>query len=94
MHIMWDWDEAKRESNRRKHGVDFGDVALLDWEAAVHRADVRRDYGEPRYISLGFILGRLHIVTWTPRGSQVRIINMRKANEREQEEYRRARSAH
>jgi uncharacterized protein len=94
MHIMWDWDEDKRQTNRAKHGVDFSEMALVDWVTATHFADTRWDYGERRVVTLGYIGDRLHVIAWTQRGPTVRIITMRKANAREQKVYRATRFAH
>ncbi len=80
---MFEWDEAKRASNLAKHGVDFSAAQRMEWAAGVTTADNRRDYGEPRFVTLGMIDGRLHICAWTPRGDRVRIISLRKANGRE-----------
>ncbi len=41
MHIMWDWDEAKRQANRLKHGIDFAELQDFDWPSAVTREDTR-----------------------------------------------------
>jgi len=30
-------------------GIDFADIALFDWHAAITRADSRWDYGEARF---------------------------------------------
>ena len=49
--------------------------------------DNRKDYGEPRYITIGFLANRMVILAWTQRGKVRRIISMRKANEREQAVY-------
>ena len=49
--------------------------------------DDRRDYGEERYQTFGYMGDRL--VMWTLRGGdEQRIISMRKANEREQARFR------
>jgi len=45
------------------------------------------NYGERRFITLGFLDDRLIVVVWTERSPKRRIISMRKANEREVEEY-------
>jgi hypothetical protein len=50
-------------------------------------ADDRRGYGEARFISIGFLDGRMIVLVWTQRGRRRRIISMRKANEREQAVY-------
>ena len=47
------------------------------------RQDTRKDYGETRYATLGLIEGRLDCMCFTIRGDNIRIISLRKANERE-----------
>ncbi len=49
--------------------------------------DDRQDYGEDRFITIGFLDRRMVILIWTPRNGTLRIISMRKANEREQALY-------
>ena len=49
--------------------------------------DDRRDYGEDRFITVGFLDGTMVVLVWTPRGEAYRIISMRKANERERALY-------
>ena len=50
-------------------------------------ADDRRDYGEARNITIGFLDDRMVVVVWTPRAGAFRIVSMRKANDREQALY-------
>ena len=33
--MQYEWDEAKRQSNAQKHGIDFAAVEAFDWEAAL-----------------------------------------------------------
>ena len=82
-----EWDEFKRRDALKKHGVDFADVALVDFGSAMTIADNRRDYGEPRWVTYGMISGRLHVVCWTGRNDRMRIISFRRANDREQKIY-------
>ena len=49
--------------------------------------DDRRDYGEDRFIAIGFLNGRMVVLVWTPRDGAHRIIGMRKANDRERKLY-------
>ena len=49
--------------------------------------DDRQDYGEDRFITIGFLDDRMVILVWTPRDGARRIISMRKANEHEQALY-------
>lgn len=77
------WDEAKRRTNLVKHGVDFRDLADLDWRSAWVFEDRRKDYGELRFIALVPLGRRLHVVVYTQRRGTRRIISARKANSRE-----------
>lgn len=79
------YDPAKNERNIALRGLSFDLVADLDWEHAVIREDDRKAYGEPRYSVFGFIGERLHVVVYTPRGGDIRVISLRKANRKEVE---------
>ncbi len=83
----FDWDEAKRAANLVRHGVDFAAVVRFDWDNAQLTADTRRDYGELRYIAVGRIGPRLHVLVFAPRAELIRIISLRKANAREVRRY-------
>lgn len=77
------FDPAKREKTLFERGLDFRRAKEVFAGVHLTRADERRDYGEPRFISAGTLDGRVIVVVWTPRGRARRIISMRKANERE-----------
>lgn len=79
----YQWDEAKRASNLRKHQVDFALIEQFDWDNALTREDTRLDYHEARYVSIGPIDARLYVAVWTARGNACRLISLRKANDRE-----------
>ena len=49
--------------------------------------DDRPDYGEVRFITIGFLDDTMVVLVWTPRDDARRIISMRKANERERRLY-------
>ena len=49
----FEWDERKRVINLIKHGLDFADVALIDWAHAKVLPDTRFDYPEPRFWAFG-----------------------------------------
>jgi uncharacterized DUF497 family protein len=38
--MNFEWDEAKRLSNLRKHGTDFADIEDFDWQGAQYRDDL------------------------------------------------------
>ena len=80
---MSTWDENKRSKNLAKHGVDFADAIGFEWGAALTAPDARQAYGEERFVSIGFVGPRLHVLVWTMRNDEVRFISFRKANKRE-----------
>ena len=80
---MYEWDDEKRKTNLRKHGVDFAAIESFIWEEAFVQVDDREDYGETRYIAFGPIDGRLYCVWFAIRAGNHRIIGLRKANARE-----------
>lgn len=84
-----EWDENKRNATLDKHGVDFADFRLMQWETALSEQDNRNTYSEPRFITIGFIKTRLHVAVWCYRNTNMRIISFRKANPREAKKYER-----
>lgn len=87
-----EWDEEKRRRNLRERGLDFADVVYFDPDSVVIDVDARRDYGEVRYNWTGSLDGVLCRLCWTPRNGKMRIISMRKINDRERKVYESARS--
>lgn len=85
----YEWDGQKAAESASRHGVVFEDVARLDWTAALTGEDDRYDYGERRFRSLAPIDGRLHVLIFTMRGDAIRVISLRKANDREVRDYER-----
>ncbi|HET7850255.1 MAG TPA: BrnT family toxin [Pseudolabrys sp.] len=77
------FDPAKRERTLRERGLDFAAAAEVFAAETIDILDLRRDYGERRINSVGFLRGRMVIICWTPRGDARHVISMRKANDRE-----------
>lgn len=82
------YDPAKREATLKDRGLDFADSNRVFAGLTLDFQDDRKDYGETRIITVGHLCGRMVIIVWTPRGETRHIISMRKANEREQTQYR------
>ncbi len=82
-----EFDPNKNQRNIETRGIDFNDAALFNWDTAVITKDTRKDYGEPRFIAYGTIEGRLMVLVFTLRGETLRVISLRKANEREAKRY-------
>ena len=85
--MQYEWDEKKRIANLARHGVDFAATEKFEWDTALETIDGRFEYGEERWITLGFIGNKLHVRIYTSRADVIRIISLRKANKREREYY-------
>ena len=83
-----EWDEAKRENNLRKHGLDFRDAAQVLEGYTLELEDDREDYGELRYLAVGLLRFTVVVLVYTPRENIYRIISMRKADSDEENFYR------
>ena len=82
-----EFDPDKRALTLANRGLDMAEVEAVFDTPTLTVDDDRVDYGEPRYITVGTLRGRMVVIAWTPRGDARRIISMRKANEREQSLY-------
>ena len=82
-----EWDEAKREENLRKHGIDFVGVEALFEGLTATIEDDRLDYGEQRFVTFGVMEGRVVAVVHTEQSDTIRIISIRKATKREEQSY-------
>ncbi len=86
MSINITYDEAKRLSNLRKHGIDFAVAAEVFAGFTITQEDTRAAYDEPRFVTLGLAQGVL-VVVHTPRDNSDHIISIRKAERHEQQIY-------
>jgi uncharacterized protein len=84
-----EFNPAKRELALSEHGLDFCDAPEIFDGRERTSPDLRFDYPEPRNLTYGFLRGRLVAVVWTEIEDGIRVISMRKANEREQDSFRR-----
>ena len=88
--MIVEFDPAKDEANRLKHGISLQVAEAIDLDRALRIEDRRSDYGgETRYIAYAPIEGRLHCFWYTMRGEAIRVIGLRKANDRERKRYER-----
>ena len=83
MEYEYEWDDGKAARNLAKHSASFESVKDFEWSRASVKEDRRREYGEVRFIAVGYVNGRLHVLVFTRRGVKVRVIGLRKANARE-----------
>ena len=82
-----EFDPAKRQATLDRQGLDMARGAEIFDGPTLTIPDDRKDYGEPRFNTIGRLDGRLVVAVWTPRGAAHRIMSLRKANDREQALY-------
>lgn len=86
--MRFEWDENKNRINIRKHGIDFADAADIFNHPVLTLADDREDYGEERWVALGWIKAIVGVVVYVERDEDViRIISARKATKSEVRRY-------
>jgi uncharacterized DUF497 family protein len=81
------FDPAKSERNIRDRGLSFESAESFDFDSALVFVDDRREYGETRYVALGYLAERLHVLRFTEAADGIRVISFRKANLREVARY-------
>lgn len=77
------FDPEKNERNVRQRDLPFERAAEFDFANANVFVDSRQDYGEDRYIAIGHLQGRLHVLCFTETAVGIRVISFPKANDRE-----------
>ena len=85
--MEFEWDEAKRKSNLRNHGIDFFGIEQVFEGQTVTILDDRFDYGEERFVTFGLLDGRVVAIAHTETDEVIRIISVRKATKDEESSY-------
>ena len=84
MSMLFEWDEEKRQSNIKKHGIDF-DVAksvLSDPNFVRIKVDNYEKYGETRFLAFGKVDNYRLCLCYTMRGKIYRVISLYKVNKK------------
>ena len=84
-----EFDPDKRQKTLDERGLDFLDAAEIFDGTERTVPDMRFEYPEPRNLTYGLLRNRLVALVWTRIDGGIRVISMRKANEREQASCRR-----
>ena len=64
----FEWDPAKEQANRKKHGVDFRTAAKVFLDPYVIELDDLDATDELRFSAIGLVDGRMLFVTYTAEG--------------------------
>jgi uncharacterized DUF497 family protein len=91
--MNFSFDPTKNQKNIEERGLSFEQAASFEFETALVKVDTRRDYNETRYVALGFLHDRLHVLCFTETHDGIRVISFRKANDREVKRYAKTQTA-
>jgi uncharacterized protein len=82
------WDESKRKSNLKKHGLDFRDAYLVYENPGKCTYDASR-HDEYRLVdvALAVVRGKLLTLVYTETEDEVRVISFRNASHEERKRY-------
>ena len=80
--INFEFDETKSHANLLKHGVDFIDAQAL-WDDPSLLEIPANTEEEPRYLMIGLIQNKHWSAIITFRGSNVRLISVRRSRTEE-----------
>lgn len=78
-----EFDPKKSARNEAERQLPFERAADFGWPDAVVIPDDRNNYPESRFVAVGYLDERLHILCFTPIEGGIRVISFRKANKRE-----------
>lgn len=85
--MRFEWDEAKRRANLRRHGIDFLAARVVFAGKTITLVDDRFEYEERRFLTLGLLWGRAVAIAHTESDYVIRIISIRKATRNEEKSY-------
>ena len=80
--IMFEHDENKSQANLLKHGINFIDAQAL-WDDPSLLEITANTEDEPRYLMIGLIQSKHWSAIITYRGSNVRLISVRRSRTEE-----------
>jgi len=82
--MRFTWQEAKRKSNLKTHGLDFLDAPKVFEGLTFTFEDDRFEYGEQRFVTLGLLNGIPVSIVHTETTDHIHVISFRKATKHEQ----------
>lgn len=89
MKLNLEWDEEKAKTNFKKHRISFDEaMTVFSDPFSIMISDPDHSVDEQRYIGIGCSdKGRMLVVVYTERRSNIRIISCRKATPMERKLY-------
>ncbi len=80
--ITFEFDEAKSQANLLKHGINFTDAQALWSDLSLLEIPAKTE-DEPRFLMVGIINGRYWSAVITYRGTNIRLISVRRSRTEE-----------
>lgn len=92
MALLFEWDNKKAQSNKRKHGISFEEASTVFGDRlSVTIPDSSHSIGEDRFVTIGISINdKLIVVVHADRDDIIRIIGARRATRHEREQYEQA----
>lgn len=89
MTLTFEWDEEKAETNLRQHDVSFHEARTVFGDPlSLTKSDPLHSQAEDRFVDIGRSTSdRLLVVSYTERGSNIRLISSRRATAAERKIY-------
>ncbi len=83
------WDEPKRITNLKIHGLDFAEVEDgFEFAEALIAPSYESEHGGSRFIAVGMLDGDLVSLVFAPLGTEaISLISLRPASKRERKAY-------
>ncbi|MEK6581165.1 MAG: BrnT family toxin [Nitrospirota bacterium] len=89
--MKFEWDGVKSRANREKHGIDFETARELWLDK--DRIEIEAPHPvEKRNIIIAKLQGKLWTAVYTMRSNAVRIISVRRSQEKEEKLYGKAKA--
>ncbi|CUX27023.1 BrnT family toxin [Rhizobium oryzihabitans] len=82
----FEFDPAKSESNKDKHGIDFVEARAL-WLDEKRLVVLLETTSEERYIMIAQLRGKCWSAVYTYRNDRLRIISVRRSRDKEKHRY-------
>ena len=82
--MRFTWDERKRASNLRVHGLDFADASKVFGGPTVTYEDDRFRYDEQRLVTLGLLNAVAVSIVHTESKDRIHVISFRRATRHEE----------
>jgi uncharacterized DUF497 family protein len=89
MKLSFEWDGKKAKTNLKKHKISFDEATMVFFDPfSITIPDPDHSVAERQYIDIGSSnKGRVPVVVYTERGSNIPIISCRKATSLERTLY-------